>query len=384
MTEVSGPPEPEPEPGPTPEAAPAPEHEPAPEPASSVGPETLVVAIPAPSVESTRRLLGASFDLLTRASDDMRRASFYIGLVVLGTVGPFALASFGLEVVSVHKTSDELADLFDSGFGAWYGLLGSIAGLGLIVAAVESRTMASAILGGHLARHPITVREALARSRMVFWWAIVASIIVGVPVSIAQSVVQGWLEVLLGAQADISLVSSTIVAGIVGAPLAYLLTGMVLGGVGLLEATRRSFRVFRARKLAAALVVVFETVAVLLVVLGLGAGLDIALRVFEALGLGSDSGPAGLTLIALGVVVGVFALGTLIYTALAISVAPQVVMFVGLTRATFGLDRVRPGGDRDPTVPRPGGRFRWLTIPMRIGFIAGGIGLLAVLVILAA
>jgi hypothetical protein len=178
-------------------------------------------------------------------------------------------------------------------------------------------------------------------------------------------------------------VSSAIVAGVVGAPLAYLLTGIVLGDVDPFEATRRSFRVFRARKLAAALVAVFETVAVLLVVLGLGAGLDIALRLFDALGLGSDSGPAGLTLITLGVVVGVFALGTLVYTALAISVAPQVVMFVGLTRATIGLDHVRPGGDRDPAAVRvSGGRFRWLTIPMRIGFVSGVIGLVAALVIL--
>jgi len=44
------------------------------------------------------RDLGASFDLLTRTSDDMRRASFYIGLVVLGTIGPLAIASFALEV----------------------------------------------------------------------------------------------------------------------------------------------------------------------------------------------------------------------------------------------------------------------------------------------
>jgi hypothetical protein len=351
--------------------------------ASSAEPDGLVVSVPAPSVESTRRLLGAAFDLLTQASDDMRRASFYIGVIVLGTVGPLALASLALEVVSVHRTSDELDGLFRSGFGAWYGLLGSLAGVGLIVAFVESRTMASAILGGHLARRPVTVREALSRSRMVFWRAIIASIIVGVPVSIAQTVVQSWLEALLGARADISLVSSTIVAGVVGAPLAYLLSGIVLGDVDPIEATRRSLRVFRARKVAAALVAVFETIAVLLVFLGLGAGLDIALRIFDALGLGSDSGPAGLTLITLGVVVGVFALGTLIYTALAISVAPQVVMFVGLTRATFGLDRVRPGGDRDPTVSRPGNRFRWLTIPMRIGFIAGAIGLLAALVILA-
>ncbi len=177
--------------------------------------------------------------------------------------------------------------------------------------------MASAILGGQYAHRPVGVRRALARSRMVFWHAIVASIIVSIPVTIAQQLVNGVLEGALGGMAEASLVTSTLVAAIVGAPFAYVLAGVVLGDVDPFEATRRSFRVFRARKLAAAVVAVFETVAVLLVALGLGAGLDIALRGFDALGLGADSGPVGLTLIALGIVVGVFAFGTLIYTALA-------------------------------------------------------------------
>ena len=363
MTGAADPPGPDPEP-------PAAPPEPLPEPAAvALAPEPGPP--PAPSVESTRRLLGASFDLLTRTSDDMRRASFYIGVIVLGTVGPLALASLGLEVVSIHRTNAELR-AGAAGIAAWYAWLVSLAGIGLVVAAVESRTMAVAILGGHLAGRPVTVRAALARSRMIFWRAIVASIIVGIPVGIAQVAVNAAFEAILGPQTDVSLVSSALVAAVVGAPLAYLLSGIVLGDVEPFEATRRSFRVFRARKLAAALVAVFETVAILLVVLGLGAGLDIALRVFDALGLGSDSGPAGLALVTIGIVAGVFALGTLIYTALAISVAPQVVMFVGLTRATFGLDHVRPGGDRDPADRRPGRpQFRWITRSMRVGFIFG-------------
>jgi hypothetical protein len=369
-----------PSPADEPGSAPDPESPPAPLAAPDPGPEP---AVPAPPVESTRRLLGASFDLLTRTPDDMRRASFYIGLVVLGTVGPFAVAGFAFGVVSVHRTDREVSQLLRSGFGAWYGLLGFLAGCGLAVAAVESRAMAAAILGGHLVRQPVTVREALARSRMVFWRVIVGSIILGVPVYIAQTALDAALASVLGAEADLSIVSSVVVAAVVGAPLTYLLTGIVLGDVDPFEAARRSFRVFRARKLAAALVAVFETVAVLLVVLGLGAGLDIALRVFDALGLGSDSGTAGLILITLGVAVGVFALGTLIYTAFAIAVAPQVVMFVGLTRATIGLDHVRPGGDREPSATPAGGRpFRWLTLPMRVAFIVAVIGLVAAVAML--
>jgi hypothetical protein len=51
-------------------------------------------------------------------------------------------------------------------------------------------------------------------------------------------------------------------------------------------------------------------------------------------------------------------------------------MFVGLTRATMGLDRVRPGGDHDPDQPGPDRqRFRWLTRPMLLGMALGGLAL---------
>ena len=252
-----------------------------------------------------------------------------------------------------------------------------LAGIGVLVAGIESRAMAAAILGGQQAARPITVRAALARSRTVFWRVIVAGVIVGIPVGIAPEPRRTRSSRACSAGRRTSRSSRPRWwPALVGAPLAYLLGGVVLGDVDPVEATRRSFRVFRARKLAAALVAVFETIAVLLIVLGLGAGLDLALRVFDALGLGAGSGPAGLTLVTIGILVGVFALGTLIYTAMAISVAPQVVMFVGLTRATFGLDHVRPGGDRDPDAGRSGRRrFRWLTRPMLLGFGVGLVGL---------
>lgn len=138
---------------------------------------------------------------------------------------------------------------------------------------------------------------------------------------------------------------------------------------------------FRARKVAAALVAVFDSVATLLVLLGLGAGLDLALRVFGALGLGPDSGPFGLMLMTLAIVAGVFALGSLVFTAYSIAVAPQIVMFVGLTHATFGLDHIRAGGDRDPALVVAGRRrFRWLTLPALLTFLLGLLGIAAVLV----
>jgi hypothetical protein len=341
-------------------------------------PEPGVVLPPAPVVQSTRRLLGASFDLLSRSTADMRRASFYIGAIVLGTVGPFALAILAFDVASPNGL-EGFNRLARTSAGGWFALLAIVAFAGLIVASVESRNMAAAILGGRYAERPVSVPAALARSRMAFWRAIAASIIVGIPVSFASNVVDGVVSALLNGSTAASLVVAFAVGVLVGAPFAYVLTGVVLGDVGAIESVRRSFRVYGARKLAAAFVAGFDLLAVLIVFFGISVGLELMSDVATALGLGTHSGPVALAVIAAGVLVVVFAFGTLIFTALAISLAPQVVMFVGLTRATIGLDHVRPADDHDPATRRPGRRpFRWLTIPMLIGFLIGLGGLIGV------
>jgi hypothetical protein len=231
----------------------------------------------------------------------------------------------------------------------------------------------------------VTTRQALARSRMTFWRAIVASIIVAVPIAIVQAVIGELLGNLTGPSQEISVVTSTLVTAIVGAPFAYILAGVVLGDVDPFEGMRRSIQVFRARKMAAAIVAGFETVTALLIVIGLEAGLDIILRVLSALGLGIDSGPLGLAVVTMLIVAAVFAFGTLLFTVYALTIAPQVVMFVGLTHATNGLDRVRPGGSNDPDHPTSRrNQFRWLTRPMLLGFILGGIGLGGVVAIYTA
>ena len=338
---------------------------------------------PIPPVESTRRLVGASFDLLARASEEMRAASFYIGAIILGTVGPFALASWGIQVATLHRTVAEGDALMGGAAGGWYGLLAIPAVLGGFVALVESRTMAAGILGGRLAGRPLTVREALARSRMVFWRAVVASIVAGVPLAVAQGTVEAILAAAFNLTGEATVLGSIIVTALIGAPLAYLLSGVVLGDVDPFEALRRSVRVFRARKMAAVLVALLETGAGLLILFGLSAGLDIALRVLDALGLGPDSGPAGLILVTLGVAAATFALGTLIYTVSAIVLAPQIVMFVGLTRATMGLDHVRPGGDRAPDERRAGERpFRMLGRGMVAAIVVAWVVLLLLLTVL--
>lgn len=374
--EAPAPPEPLTPPEPAPDPAIAGPLAP-PEPVAPPPPQApLPVPIP---LATTRGLLAASFDLLTRSGQDMRRASFYIGVIVLGTVGPFALATFAREAIGYDMTFEQYDAMFAASAGP-LAALGILALIGLFVAWVESRTMAAAVLGGSMAGRPISIRRAVARSRRTFWRAIVVSIIVTIPVLLAQAAASTVVEALfrLGYEASVetSVITSTLVSAVVGAPFAYVLAGVVLGDVDPFEAVRRSFRVFRARKMAAAVVAVFETVTALLLILGLSAGLDVVLRVFDALGLGVESDAGGLAVTIAGVIAIVFAFGTLIFTVMAITIAPQVVMFVGLTHATVGLDRVRAGGPDDPDTRRPGvARFRWLTLPMLFGFALGAIGL---------
>jgi len=360
----------------------------APEPAQTGAPLQPAPPPPIPSrdipLAPTRRLLATSFDLLSRSGGDMRRASFYIGLIVLGTVGPFALASWGLLVIEMEQGI--IVDVGQhSSVDGLFAFLGLLAFVGLVVAWVESRSLAITVLGSRMVDQPVSTRRALARSRRMFWSAILASFMAGIPVFFVQATVSSVIAPMVGDAVDAaSVITSTVVTALIGGPFAYVLAGVILGDVDPFEALRRSFRVFRARKLAAAIVVVFETITALLVLFGVGAGLDVVLRLFDGLGLGPDAGPIGLASTTIGVVAVTFAFGTLIFTVMAITVAPQVVMFLGLTHATVGMDRVRPGGPDDPDIQRPGRRrFRWLTGSMLLGFVLGAGCLALALVIMA-
>jgi hypothetical protein len=306
----------------------------------------------------------------------MRRASFYVGLIVLGTVGPLALASWGLLVTETERGFVPFESGPDTNVEALFAGLGVLAFVGLVVAWVESRTLAMTVLGGRMVERPVSTRRALARSRRMFWRAILASVIAGIPVLFVQGTVDSFVAPMFGFALEMSVITSTLVTALIGGPFAYVLAGVVLGDVDPFEALRRSFRVFRARKLAAAIVVVFETITALLVLFGIETGLDVVLRIFGGLGLGPEAATAGLAATTIGVVAVTFAFGTLIFTVTAITVAPQVVMFLGLTHATIGLDRVRPGGPDDPDIGHPGRpRFRWLTRSMLLGFVLGALGL---------
>ncbi len=353
------------------------------DPAPPSGPATPNVAtVPGPRLVTTRALIGASFELLTRTSAELRRASFYIGTIVLGTVGPLALAVWALDVVAVDPSAPEL-DAALAGARVALSGLAALAAVGIVVAVVESRTLSMGMLGGVVAGRPVTLREALTRSRRTFWLAVAATAVVGVVIGVVQAIVDAVLGSRLAADDQFSVLTSTLVSAFAGAPFAYVLAGVVLGGVGPMESIRRSFRVARARPGAAVLVAGFETVTAVLIVLGIDSGLDLVLRVLGAFGLGPTSGPLGLAVVTMLLVAGIFAVGTLLFTITALTIAPQVLMFLGLTHASFGLDTVRRGGADDPDLAYLRGRFtfRWIPRPMLLGFILGGLGLAAVIVL---
>jgi hypothetical protein len=323
-------------------------------------------AQPPPSVVGVRQLLGASFDLLLRAGDSVRRASFYIGLLVLGTVGPLALALWGL-LVGGYRFELLFGQTLAPGEG-WFLVLVMLTVAGIIVASIDSIGVAIALLGAEITSRPITVREAVQRSRMTFWSIVVATLIVSIPTTLIQE----WI----GQTSQVGLALGLAVAILIQAPFVYMPAGIVLGGVGPIEALKRSVRIAAARKVAAVVLAVLPTIYGLLILVAFEAGLDLAIRAVEALGLGSDSGPAGIAIVTVLILMVVFALGTLLFTASAIIYAPQVVMFVGLTRATMGLDAVRPGGRRAVDRSGPGNpRFLWLTRPMLVAFAFGGLAL---------
>ena len=330
-----------------------------------------------PPLVPTRALLGAAFDLLLRSGPEMRRASFYVGAIVLGTVGPVVLATLFFGTGGFLFDPQPFDDLgaSESAIAIVYAILVTIAFVGLLVAIFEARNLGIAVLGGQFVDRPLSTSRALTRSRRAFWATVGAALLVGIPVGIAQFVTTAIIGEA-DETGEVSTVVSTLVGALVGAPFAYTLTGVVLGDVGPIEALRRSFRIFGVRRAAAFLVVLFESVALLLVILGLGAGLDLVIRAFDAVGLSPEAGGIGLVLTAVVAAAIVFASGTLLFTVYALTVAPQVVMFVGLTHATFGLDRVRPGGRDDPNRPGSGApRFRWFSAGMILAFVVAGAGL---------
>ena len=298
--------------------------------------ETLAIPL------GPRKLVGTALDLLTRQDSGLRSASFYIGLMVLLTVGP-AVALIGLVVASGAGDAFLGAGRTDR-IPAWVGwmfLAALPALLGFLAAGVEARALATAVIGGRAEGRPLRLRESIAVARARFWSVLVAEILVGILSVAIESVLTFALRAAVGSVDAIGYGVSVAVGVVVGTPFIYTTAGIVLGEAGALEALRRSVRLARARKQLAVVVTLFSVLAGLVVQLGLGVAADTVSRVLSGTGL-ADNFPAALVVPLAAALV--FAYGTLVLLTEAIAAAPAVHAFVALTHYTGGLEL----GRREP------------------------------------
>lgn len=272
-------------------------------------------------------------------------------------MAPFAIllwrVSVDFEALSIAEQINRLTGGVDLAINA--SLI--VAAIGLIVAFIESRAVAVTLLAARLEGHPLALRDAVERSRRVFWRIVRATIFTTIPLLLVQRALEGLAADIFRGESEVSVISAGIVTTVLLAPVVYVLTAIVLGDLGAWAAIRRSIRLFRAGNFAALVVALFAWGAQLLTSFGLVAGLDLVLRAADLTTLFSSSGAAATVVTAIVLVVLVFAAGTLVFTVAAISHAPQVAMYLALTNAAPGLDAVRAAaGER-------GSRFRWLTRP---------------------
>ncbi len=305
----------------------------------SIAPPTVtddVLAIPL----GTRKLVSMALDLLTRTDSGLRSASFYIGLIMLMTVGP-AVTLFGL--IWLRLGDAAFSWYIEPGYsygdpGSWTGwlvLAALPAMFGYLVASVEATALAAAVIGGRAEGRPLRLRESIAIVRRRFWRVLGAGILTGIVTSIATLFASALVHAAIGTVDAIDFGVSLVVGLVVGAPFVYVTAGIVIGEVGVVTAIGRSLALVRARKQLAVVVTMFGVVSQFIVVFGLSEGIDTVYRLAAGTGLADTLPPV----LAIPVIAAfVFALGTLTFIVEAIAEAPAVYAFAALTHYTHGLE----------------------------------------------
>ncbi len=325
-----------------------------------------VVTDPSAALPSPRQLIAIGLELCYASTSILRTLSLAIGTQLLGCVGPVLLL-----VLIVLARAPELVQAIALGEAAPSGVelppavtsalaVGLVvAGLGIIALTIESQILAISVLGGRAVKRPVEPHEALRRSRQSFWRVFAGTLVATIPGLIASAVI-GGIVAAATPSGEVTFAVQTVITTLFLIPFVYVPVGIVLGGVGAIESIRRSIAMSRIRWRLAIVAAVAQTLAQTLLVFGLSAGLDILIRVADALGLGLTGGAIQTFVTIVLVAMGVVAYGSLIFTVAAISAAPQVVAFIGLTKYAGGLDQAR---DSAPTA-RP---VRWLSAPMVAG-----------------
>jgi hypothetical protein len=324
----------------------------------------------------TRELVRQALDLLTRADSGLRGPSFYIGFLLLVTLGPLAVV-LGMALALGQDAGAAGAGPSAEAYGAyaapptWVGwmLLAMVPAFGgLIAASAEASALATAVIGGRVEGRPLRIRESIAIARRRFWSILGPRVLVNVISGFVSFVLTIVVVVIFGLAAGdiIGTGAGLLVSLVVSAPFVYVPAGVVLGEVGAGEAISRSFRLVMKRKRLAVVVTLFGVFSQFIVTFGLSAGIDAIGRVLVGAGLVEHVPPALVVPIAAALV---FALGTLTFLVEAIAAAPAVHAFAALTHYTHGLEV----GRREPVA----GRHLWDP------WVTPGLAIVAVLGLLA-
>lgn len=327
-------------------------------------------------------VLSGSFDLLTQARARLRNASLYVGLLGLLSMGPALLVLLAAapalgQLIRTGSGGATTRALAASTLPGWAAVSVYLVIAAAIAVSLEAQILGVAILGGVRIGRPLTVREAVRRSRAVFWRVVRASVVVGFVAWLAGTALTVLFRAVFGADSETASVGPNLLVGLVSAPFVYVVSGVVLGNVGAREALRRSVRLARARFRLAVLASVFAVIAQYLLLIVAFAAADIVSRMLvpfqgQLSGLDVASRP-GFVVVGAGVLIAVFAYWTLSFTIGAMTSAPAVVAFLGLTGYSGGLDVAR---DTVPGEP-PRNPASWLSRPMLLGIVIGLIGLAA-------
>lgn len=307
-------------------------------------------------------VLSGSLDLVTQSRIPLRNASLYFGVLGALTIGAsiLTLLAPGVDLFSDPPT----------GITGWTGLAWLIAALAIAAISFESDIVAIAILGGARSGRPLTLIEALRRSRQIFWRVVRASAGVGIVSLIVTLLIQALLEGIFGQATDAAPVGAAVLTSLITAPFIFVPVGIVIGDVSAWESIRRSVRLARARFRLAVVASLFSVVANFLFTFAASAGADLALRALEPfrgeLQALDTAKAAGFALVSIAGIVGVFAFWSLTFTVGALATAPQVVAFLGLTGYSRGLDGAREAAAGEPPRVRPA----WISRPMVVGIAA--------------
>ena len=230
------------------------------------------------------------------------------------------------------------------------------------MASVESRTLATAVTGARMEGRPLGLPQSVAIARRRFWRVFAAQFAITFLTLIIATIVTIVVDVALLAVGPIELIDvgiSLVVGLLVAWPFVYVPSALVLGEVGVVDAISRSIRLARLRGSLALVLALFASAPQILVGVGLGTGLDIAIR----LAGGPDAlGSFPLPLVIPAAAILSFAFGTLVFLAESVAASPAVHAFASLTHYTHGLEigREKPVDVRRVWAP-------WMTPGLAIG-----------------